>query len=236
MAHLFEPFVQMDAIRLLGSWFGLWVHMDEMESQGVIKCHFPCPRASQILDMHDAGLRCKHWLNPIFVDLMLPMRGYFGEEITFYFKYGAYLIYSFVPLGIVGMVFALLRQFSIVHESKVDSIKTGLAALISIWAACISQTFARHASRVQQLWNVARLEFVDCRWTEYNNSRLSSSFFMPRQVKERADSVQTNPGWDERRGKECCTVFVNFCTIVFVLIYIGVVAKILLKQYDAEED
>ena len=155
--HLREDFTQMDAIRILRHWFNLWVQMDEMESQGIIKCTFPCPVASQIRELHDTGLHIRNWFNPFFSNLIHPLRAYFGEEITFYFKYAAYLIYSFLPLSVVGLVFFLIRGF--MPPSSIDSVKTALACLISIWAACISQMFSRHASRVQQLWNAAALEY-----------------------------------------------------------------------------
>lgn len=204
--HLFEDFSQMDAIRILRHWFNLWVQMDEMESQGIIKCTFPCPVASQIRELHDTGLHIRNWFNPFFSNLIHPLRAYFGEEITFYFKYAAYLIYSFLPLSGLGLVFFLIRGF--MPPSSIDSVKTALACLISIWAACISQMFSRHASRVQQLWN----------------------------VKEKSKYVQNNPNWDEKGAREICTIVVNLATIAYMCLYIGVVAAILLRQYSAPED
>ncbi|CAE7254679.1 Ano10, partial [Symbiodinium pilosum] len=89
--HSFQPFRKLDAIRVLEFWLDQWVSLDEMERQGVINSYYPCPDADDLEKMHAMMLAPSRFGRPLQASAVELMKNYFGEEITFYFRFVSFL-------------------------------------------------------------------------------------------------------------------------------------------------
>ena len=71
---------EVDGIRMLHHWLLEWVSLQEMERQGVISCHFPCPNVEELSQIHNAVLAPNKWLKLSFQSSSILLRHYFGED------------------------------------------------------------------------------------------------------------------------------------------------------------
>ena len=154
----FQDFRKVDSIRILSFWLNEWVSLDEMERQGVISCHFPCPDAGELHQIHSALLAPRQWMTFTPHTSAITIRRYFGEEIAFFFGFLGHLCRSLLFPGTAGLIFLIVTQFVEVEGHRLDGLRTSLCVPMSIWAASSLHVFERKTARMKQLWGVHERE------------------------------------------------------------------------------
>ena len=153
----------------------------------MITAYFPCPSPEEIAAIHEETLSISAWFK--FGDAGVHiLRGYLGEEVAFYFRFVAHVRNAVLALGIIVLAFgfaggvfgenclskrkpfnrghfafllAAARHVDILQDEQEGTTRTVIAMVVSIWAATMLQVFARHTSRVRQVWGVpAEEEFL----------------------------------------------------------------------------
>eukprot|EP00435_Cladocopium_sp_Y103_P066967 s257_g29.t1 len=190
----FQDFRKVDSIRILSFWLNEWVSLDEMERQGVISCHFPCPDAGELHQIHSALLAPRQWMTFTPHTSAITIRRYFGEEIAFFFGFLGHLCRSLLFPGTAGLVFLIVTQFVEVEGHRLDGLRTSLCVPMSIWAASSLHVFERKTARMKQLWG----------------------------VHEREAREMPNPDWNETpHTGEWGKLLSTFITLCFVTLYIA---------------
>eukprot|EP00438_Fugacium_kawagutii_P022514 Skav234197 [mRNA] locus=scaffold218:11841:12881:- [translate_table: standard] len=154
----FQDFRTVDSIRILSFWLNEWVSLDEMERQGVISCHFPCPDAAELHSIHEALLAPRQWITFTPHTSAIQIRRYFGEEIAFFFGFLGHLCRSLLFPAVAGLVFLIVTLFVSVEGHRLDGLRSSLCIPMSIWAASSLHVFERKTSRMKQLWGVHERE------------------------------------------------------------------------------
>lgn len=170
-AELFQPFRDIDEIRLILTRLDRWVDIEELVRQRVITGYFPAiaPKAQRKL--------CKTWANPY--RLLSPpgraaefeVRDYFGEEVAFFFVWMRFAIWGLAVLFVPSMAIYILR---IVMNQTSASPKTtrlvqkGFSCFVLFWAAGFSRAWVHHATRVKQVWGMQNYEFRDRELSSYD--------------------------------------------------------------------
>ena len=157
----FQDFRKVDSIRILSFWLNEWVSLDEMERQGVISCHFPCPDAAELHSIHAALLAPKQWISFTPHTSAINLRPYFGEEIAFFFAFLGHLCRSLLFPGAVGLLFLVVTFFVEVEGHHLDGLRSSLCIPMSIWAASSLHVFERKTARAKQLWGVHEREAME---------------------------------------------------------------------------
>eukprot|EP00438_Fugacium_kawagutii_P009230 Skav215170 [mRNA] locus=scaffold4227:78535:79335:+ [translate_table: standard] len=86
--------------------------------------------------------------------------------------------------------------------------QTGVAVFISVWAAVMLQVFKRHTARIKQIWGV---------------------------TSDEEPIVQLNPDWDYEIKRSNCGLFVNLCTVLYILLYVGAIFGVLAWQFELDD-
>ncbi|CAJ1384786.1 unnamed protein product [Effrenium voratum] len=201
----FQDFRQVDGIRMLHHWLLEWVSLQEMERQGVISCHFPCPNVEELSQIHNAVLAPNKWLKLSFQSSSILLRHYFGEEIAFYGRFVYHFIAGLLVPGVAGLVFVAFHM--LVEEPIYDHARSFCCVPLSIWAATFLHTFERKTARVKQLWG----------------------------VEEREARETPNPDYDPNHTGECGKVLSSLITIIFVMIYVSLISAVLAWQFNQPE-
>eukprot|EP00931_Biecheleriopsis_adriatica_P101641 TRINITY_DN76738_c0_g1_i1.p1 TRINITY_DN76738_c0_g1~~TRINITY_DN76738_c0_g1_i1.p1 ORF type:complete len:861 (+),score=152.01 TRINITY_DN76738_c0_g1_i1:47-2629(+) len=211
-ADQFQPFKKVDCCRILEFWLDQWVSLDELENQGIISMYFPCPKIDTIEQIYEKVAI------PSWTRCFLPshehddlLRAYFGEQITFFFRFMAYLSRSLVFLAVVGGIYYILHRFfsSNILPSERDGIaRSGIGVYMSLWAAFLFQVFNIRSARTKVSWGVTDFEGHE----------------------------QIRPEWDYTKKPGNMGVLVNACAVAYAAVYICAIFAILNWQKTLREE
>ncbi|CAK9016638.1 unnamed protein product [Durusdinium trenchii] len=201
----FQDFRSIDSVRILSFWLHEWVSLDEMERQGVVSCHFPCPDQIETQKIHDELLSARKWLTLSPHHSAVYIREYFGEEIAFFIGFLGHLCRSFFFPGVVGLLFLMVTLTITMEGHRLDGLRTFLCVPLSVWAASTLHMFERKTARIKQVWG----------------------------VNEREAREMPNPDWDPDHTGECGKVLSSFITVCFIAIYVAVISALLAWQFQS---
>mmetsp|Transcript_104156 Transcript_104156/g.184977 ORF Transcript_104156/g.184977 Transcript_104156/m.184977 type:complete len:805 (+) Transcript_104156:63-2477(+) len=207
--HMFEDFDFVDRARILEFWLDQWVSLDEMLRQGIISAYFPCPKAEDMEKVHeDVGSLLSFYKLPNHTHEQI-LRDYFGEEITFFFRFMAFLTRSLVTLAFIGVAYYIGKKTHLIKSEDLGYARSGIALVTSIWASVLFQRFKLTTARVKQYWGCSDYE----------------------------EHEQVRPDWDyHKQNSSFMTILVNVFTIVYVCLYVGAISVILAWGRNAVEE
>ncbi|CAE7198124.1 NOV [Symbiodinium natans] len=211
-ANRFEPFSKRDSIRLLEFWLDEWVSLDEMERQGIITCYFPCPEPDALANLHNHFLNLCKWVH-FQGDQADELSDYFGAEIGFYFRFLGYVCHALSLLAFLGLVIYIARHPGIRSESFIPQqwlgrVRTGLAAVYSVWAAILLVFWAITTARIRVRWGLDDI----------------------------VDYEQINPDWEPKQPSAWWPLIVNVLTGMYLAVYIGAISLVLNWQFSTQDD
>jgi len=162
----FEPFREVDEIRLMEKRIDEWVSLPAMLEQGIISRYFPGPNHKEMAKFEEL------WANPFRV-FHLPthhhddeIRNYFGEEIAFFFRWFCFYLKMLVPLAVAGTIFLFMNVLSVSHDNK-RRLMNWYAALMVLWASIFNEVFKNNAARLKQRWGMKDVDTLAVELSSY---------------------------------------------------------------------
>lgn len=162
-AAFFEPFREVDEIRIIFTRLDRWVHLQEMTRQGVLKSYFPAANHRAVAELH--GI----WASPrkTLQVQRFPedIRNYFGEEIAFFFGWFGFYIQMLVPMALLSLVLFFLHP--VLDYQLLQKVRIGYAMVVVVWASFFNKLYRRHAARAKQAWGVYELKETEMEHSDY---------------------------------------------------------------------
>eukprot|EP00930_Biecheleria_cincta_P096180 TRINITY_DN88055_c0_g1_i1.p1 TRINITY_DN88055_c0_g1~~TRINITY_DN88055_c0_g1_i1.p1 ORF type:complete len:823 (-),score=92.88 TRINITY_DN88055_c0_g1_i1:94-2562(-) len=170
-AALFQPFRDIDEIRLILMRLDRWVNLHEMMRQKVFIGYFPAisPRLLRRL--------CNTWANPYRL-LSLPrkspefeVREYFGEEVAFFFLWMSFAIWALAVLFIPSLAIYIFRKVCVEMSASPRTtriVQKSFGCMVLFGAGGFSRSWKHYAARVKQMWGMEHYEYRDPPLSSYN--------------------------------------------------------------------
>jgi len=150
MARFFQPFRQVDEIRLILLRLDRWIDLAAMLEQKVIVKHFPCSEALLLSHLMSRWARTSRMLCPPTLSGSQQVRDYFGEEVAFFFLFFSHYIRSVMVLALVGI-----------------AVRLSAAILEDTRTVLFGRTWENISERYKQLWGMKDYEEHDIELSSY---------------------------------------------------------------------
>lgn len=157
LADIYEPFREIDALRIVMHRLSELVKGLEMEKQGVVVSRFPAAKHRVMMHL----LENLAWYKNVF---KLPreadadlLREYFGEQVAFFFLWFGFYIRALLVLASVTLVYCL-RYTSLfdVTSELIDCLRLSFLLVLTVWTQGFIVFHRRAALRAQQRWGMSQ--------------------------------------------------------------------------------
>eukprot|EP00929_Paragymnodinium_shiwhaense_P111758 TRINITY_DN80047_c0_g1_i1.p1 TRINITY_DN80047_c0_g1~~TRINITY_DN80047_c0_g1_i1.p1 ORF type:complete len:814 (+),score=163.95 TRINITY_DN80047_c0_g1_i1:119-2560(+) len=192
MSEAFEPFSEVDEIRLMMLQIKDWVAVQQLLWQGIIKDIFPAVNFDTAVELNT------NW-SSVSRSFTLPdhsnddaVRDYFGERVAFFFVWTTFYVRWLSILAVFGLVGALAKLPGVPTYVQ-RYCRYAFFLVISMWAALFNQRFKHRMKRSGQQWG----------------------------VETRRSSLQTRPDWNPDLESSWRLTFVNLCVRLGIVAYLA---------------
>merc|ERR1719428_1861654 len=147
----FEPFREIDYVRLLKARLDKYINLNALGSQGVVTEHFVPHNYTEVQSMCETWANAQTWYRIPTHDNDDKIRNYFGEEVAWMFVWNVhYVRWLCVPATIGGiMYFRMFLPIVLQHE-----ILVGYAILMALWCTLFNSFYDRRETRIQHRWGM----------------------------------------------------------------------------------
>lgn len=168
LRHLLADFTDIDLVRMVTIRMDIDFHLDEMVGAGVLSRYFVASKFEDVQYLN------QEWCHPRRL-LALPrnrhedkIRGYFGEQIAFFFMFFARYVDALLPVALISLV-ALTRHWLLSLEVG-RYVQIAFGGVMLLWGFYFDKWYRRAAERRTQKWGMHEYEsavFLDIVRSEF---------------------------------------------------------------------
>lgn len=166
MARFFQPFRQVDEIRLILLRLDRWIDLAAMLEQKVMVKYFPCSEALLLSHLMSRWARTSRMLCPPTLSGSQQVRDYFGEEVAFFFLFFSHYIRSVMVLAMVAIAVPLSAAF--LEDTRNQRwVQKVFSLTVLFWTVLFGRTWENISERYKQLWGMKDYEEHDIELSSY---------------------------------------------------------------------
>jgi hypothetical protein len=147
----FEPFREIDYIRLLKARLDKHINVTALCNQGVIAAHFAPHNYTEVRSMCETWANVWTWYRIPTHDNDDKIRNYFGEEVAWLFVWNVHYVRWLCVPAIIGALtyFRMFLPIVVQHE-----IQVGMAILMALWSTLFNSFYDRRETRIKYRWGM----------------------------------------------------------------------------------
>lgn len=147
----FEPFREIDYVRLLKARLDKYINLNALCSQGVVTEHFVPHNYTEVQAMCELWANVWTWYRIPTHDNDDKIRNYFGEEVAWMFVWNVhYVRWLCFPASCSALVyFRMLLPTVLQHE-----IAVAFAVMMALWSTLFNTFYDRREKRIMHRWGM----------------------------------------------------------------------------------
>lgn len=152
--HLFGGFREIDEVRIIEMRFDRWLSIPELVKQNIVCGYFPAAKYKDVMELHEKWANLKNTPCLPNDEMSEEIRGYFGEEVAFFFQWFTFYCRWLFWLALAGGACSACKHFLGLDVEHRQYAQIAFAIAVTMWAAAFNRAYRSLSERTKQQWGM----------------------------------------------------------------------------------